>query len=58
MFVKVLERAAAERGALKERIAALTETVAETTGRPPENVHITFEPAAEGRQSFGGRLVE
>ena len=58
VFVTVLKRALPERAALAAEIAALTDSVARVTGRNPASVHIEYAPAAAGRLSFGGRLVE
>jgi phenylpyruvate tautomerase PptA (4-oxalocrotonate tautomerase family) len=43
---------------LRRRVAQITEIVARHTHRPPELVHVLFEPLAPGRIAFGGRLVE
>lgn len=39
-------------------VAALTSSIARIAGRNPACVHIEYAPAAAGRLSFGGRLVE
>ena len=57
VFVCVLAFAPPEGEAMDDLVARLTEAVARRTGRPPENVHVLFEPAARGRVAFGGRLV-
>ena len=58
VFVRVLLRDGPPRDDAAEQVAALTGAVAGCCGRPPENVHIIYEPAAAGRVAFGGRLVE
>ena len=58
VFVTVLKRALPERAALTVEIAALTSSIAKATGRNPASVHIEYAPAAAGRLSFGGKLVE
>lgn len=58
VFIRVLKRALPERAALALEIAALTSSIAKATGRNPASVHIEYAPAAAGRVSFGGRLVE
>lgn len=58
VFVRVLLRGGPPRERLAEQLAALTRAVAVCCGRPEENVHIVYEPAAAGRVAFGGRLVE
>jgi phenylpyruvate tautomerase PptA (4-oxalocrotonate tautomerase family) len=35
----------------------LTRAIAPILNRPPENVHILYEPDGAGRVSFGGKLV-
>lgn len=58
VFVTVLKRAFPERATVVAEIAALTDCIAKVTGRNPASVHIEYAPAAAGRLSFGGRLVE
>ena len=58
VFVTVLERTRATGPELVDRVARVTATVADVTGRDPRNVHVLFEDDAAGRLSFGGRLVE
>jgi phenylpyruvate tautomerase PptA (4-oxalocrotonate tautomerase family) len=57
VFVSVLRRVTPVSGAADEheRLAA---ALARAVGAPVDRVHITYEPAAVGRQSFGGHLVE
>ena len=43
---------------LRSRIAWIVDEVARATGRPRENIHVEFQPAAKGRIAFGGKLVE
>ena len=56
VFVSVLKRAAPANAA--EEHEKLASAVAHVIGVATENVHVTYEPPAMGRQSFGGRLVE
>lgn len=58
VFVRVLKRELPEEPARGEEIAALTRAVAEVCGWDPRQVHVIYEPAARGRVSFGGRLVD
>ena len=44
--------------ALVDQVAQLTRAIAQACGRPPENVHLVYQPKAKGRVAFGGRLVE
>jgi len=57
VFVRVLKRALPEAAELKREVEALTEAVATETGRPPDQVHVVYEPPGAGRVAFGGRLV-
>lgn len=43
---------------LRNLLLNLTTAIAEVTGHRVENVHIIVEPAAKGRISFGGNLLE
>lgn len=39
-------------------VNTITKVVAACVGRPPDRVHVQYEPAAAGRQAFGGKLVQ
>lgn len=57
VFVSVLKRGApADDGAGEH--ARLANALARVIDVPVGHLHITYEPPAAGRQSFGGRLVE
>ena len=58
VIVSVLQADLPERPALEEQAARLTRAIAEACDRPPENVHLIYEPPARGRIAFGGRLRE
>jgi len=58
VFVTVLKGRRPSGEALKEEVRTLTETVARVTGRPPDRVHVLYEPDASGRIAFGGVLKE
>ena len=58
VFVSVLHAHPPQGDALAEQVRAVTAAVAECVRRAPEHVHVRNEPAAAGRQAFGGRLVE
>jgi phenylpyruvate tautomerase PptA (4-oxalocrotonate tautomerase family) len=58
VFVTVLERVRPSAQDLADRIARVTEAVAEVTGREPTQVHVLYDADARGRLAFGGRLVE
>jgi phenylpyruvate tautomerase PptA (4-oxalocrotonate tautomerase family) len=57
VFVSVLRAALPAPDRLQTEIAQLTEIIAQTCGRPAENVHLCYEPACAGRAAFGGKLV-
>jgi phenylpyruvate tautomerase PptA (4-oxalocrotonate tautomerase family) len=57
-FVTIIAGAPPTGEALRRQVAQITEIVARHTHRPPELVHVLFEPAARGRIAFGGRPVE
>ncbi len=56
VFVTVLKRAWSPECAASEHLR-LAQALALVLGKPVEHVHITYELAAAGRQSFGGQLV-
>jgi phenylpyruvate tautomerase PptA (4-oxalocrotonate tautomerase family) len=57
VFVTVLKARLPEPAALQVEVTALTQVIAAACGRPPENVHVLYQPAGAGRVAFGGRLV-
>jgi phenylpyruvate tautomerase PptA (4-oxalocrotonate tautomerase family) len=42
---------------LRTQVHRLTAAIARVCDRPPENVHLLYQPAAKGRTAFGGKLV-
>ena len=58
VFVTVLERQVSAVAVLQGSITAITQAVASVLGRPASCVHVEFAPAAAGRVSFGGKLVQ
>lgn len=58
ILVHVLREVNPQGRDLKQEIRGITAAVARVTGRPEENVHVTFEPSARGRVAFGGKLLE
>ena len=58
VFVSVMKAELPGTDRLAEMARELTEVVAATLGRSPENVHVCFDPPARGRVAFGGRLVD
>lgn len=58
VFVTVLKRATPAGAQWAAEVTALTSAVAGVLGCPASCVHIEYAPAASGRLSFGGKLVE
>jgi len=58
VFVTILKRHPPQGAELKGEVTALTHAVAQVIGRPTACVHIEYAPAAAGRLSFGGVLVQ
>jgi hypothetical protein len=58
VFVTVTKRRLPGRAELEAEVSQLTQGIARLTQRAPENVHVTYEPAAAGRAAFGGVIVE
>ncbi len=56
IFVHVLQAEVPDNSALEVLARQLCTAVAEVCERPPEYVHLVFEPAAKGRIAFGGQL--
>ncbi len=57
VFVSVLKARRGTTDKLREEALRLTQAIATACQRPPENVHILYEPEGAGRISFGGQLV-
>ena len=57
VFVTILQRRRPTGAGLAGAVAAVTEAVAEITGRASEHVHIVFEEDGAGRVAFGGEIV-
>jgi phenylpyruvate tautomerase PptA (4-oxalocrotonate tautomerase family) len=58
VFVTVLKRQVPLGAELQAEAAALTQATAQVVRRPASCVHVEYAPAAAGRVSFGGKLVE
>ena len=58
VIVSILHASPPTGDALSEQIARLTRAIASVCGRPPENVHLIYQPTGKGRVAFGGKLVE
>lgn len=57
VFVTVLKAHPPQHDALATEVRNVTEAIAACVGRLPEHVHVRYEPAAAGRQAFGGNPV-
>jgi len=57
VFVSVLKARRGSTEELREEAMRLTQAIATACHRPPENVHIFYEPEGVGRISFGGQLM-
>jgi phenylpyruvate tautomerase PptA (4-oxalocrotonate tautomerase family) len=55
VFVRVLRAAPPTGRSLAREMQALGAAVAKACARPPENVHVFYEPPGAGRVAFGGR---
>ena len=58
VFVTLLERQPPTGAELQAEVTALTHAIAQVIGRPVTCVHVEYAPAAVGRVSFGGKLVQ
>lgn len=56
-FVSVLHARLPQGEALVIEAKAITQTVASFLGRDSGRIHVRYEPAAAGRQAFGGTFV-
>lgn len=57
VFVSVLKAHLPALEALSLEAAHLTATIAQTTGRPEEHIHVIYLSAGAGRVAFGGQIV-
>jgi phenylpyruvate tautomerase PptA (4-oxalocrotonate tautomerase family) len=58
VFVTVLKRETPVVAEIQTEVTALTRAIAHVVGRPATCVHVEYAPAAAGRVSFGGKLVQ
>ena len=58
VFVSVLSLSFREGELMATTLWRIATAVAGAIGRPLENVHVVYEPAARGRLAFGGEMVE
>jgi phenylpyruvate tautomerase PptA (4-oxalocrotonate tautomerase family) len=57
VFVSILKANLPDKDGMAKEVRQLTTAVAQLCQRPPENVHIIYLPAGNGRVAFGGRIV-
>lgn len=57
VIVSVLQAHAPVGAALADQASRLSSAIADALRRPPENVHLIYEPDGAGRVAFGGRIV-
>ena len=57
VFVEITKRALPTADALATEAALVSTAVAQICDRPPERVHVIYEPPGAGRIAFGGELV-
>jgi phenylpyruvate tautomerase PptA (4-oxalocrotonate tautomerase family) len=58
VFVTLLKQQSPAGVELQAEVSALTHAIAQVIGRAATCVHIEYAPAAVGRLSFGGKLVQ
>ena len=58
VVVSVLKARLPPAGTMQAEISGLTALIAWACARPPENVHIVYQPAGRGRVAFGGKLIQ
>lgn len=56
VFVSVLHAGRPEASVLAAEAAGIARVVAAVTARPPDRVHVEYQPPAAGRIAFGGVL--
>lgn len=57
VVVEILKAELPDSTSLASEARAVCLLVAQVLQRPPENVHVIYQPAARGRIAFGGELV-
>ena len=57
VFVTVLKSRVPPPDELEAEIGRLTRSLAAVCDRPPEQIHLLYQPEAAGRVAFGGNLV-
>jgi phenylpyruvate tautomerase PptA (4-oxalocrotonate tautomerase family) len=57
VFVSLLKSKIGTEDEMREEASRLADGIGRCCGRPPENVHILYLPAAAGRMAFGGTLL-
>lgn len=57
VFVSLLMAKLPNDARVEQIVTALTEAVATSVERPPENIHVVLQPDAVGRVAFGGSVL-
>jgi phenylpyruvate tautomerase PptA (4-oxalocrotonate tautomerase family) len=57
VFVSILKRQQPPRDQMQREVDRITDLVGAACGRPPDQVHITYQADGAGRVAFGGRIV-
>jgi len=57
VFVMVMKSELPSFEDMQNEAARISGVVAQICGRPPENVHVIYQPEAKGRVAFGGKFV-
>lgn len=57
VFDSILKPRIPDSNTIETEISQLTQALANTLNFPAENIHILYQPDAEGRVAFGGRVV-
>ncbi len=57
VFVTILKGVNPGKEQLANEAIMLAQAIASVCGRPSDNVHILYEPEAQGRIAFGGRMM-
>lgn len=58
VIVSIIQASLPRDLALYDQTTNLTRVIADACQRPGANVHLIYEPAANGRVAFGGRIVD
>jgi phenylpyruvate tautomerase PptA (4-oxalocrotonate tautomerase family) len=57
VFVEITKRTLPPAAQLAAEAQLVSRAVAQICGRPPERIHVIYEPPGAGRIAFGGNLI-